>query len=555
MARTRAPGSSRNSERFSSVPPTRVPRSVFDMSHDHKTTISSGLLIPVWFEELLPGDTVVVKPSFFARMATPLRPYMDGLHLDWQLFACNNTLLWDNWVKLMGERENPDDHNDYLVPIINAPGPDGYAEGTIHDYLGLPTGVGPYEHIALFHRAYNLIYNEWFRDENLQDQVVVNRGDGPDDPADYTLLRRGKRKDYFSGALPFQQKGDPVDITPDARVPLGGIARPVGSPTTAPLFDPAPGGSPNNESALQIENGVTQTLGINSSGTITSGQAVLWGSNTALSVDLSTGPVPGFEPYADIAGALTVQALRTSIALQRVLELDARGGTRYREHVLATFGVQTDDQRLFRPQLVATGSMPITPTPVANTAGDNEVQGDLAAFATGGGVGRSGSFSATQHAVMMLLVSVRADLTYQQGLDARWSRRSRFDFFHPELAHIGEEAVLSREIYLDATGDEASGTGDYSVWGYQPRWESMRHRRSYVTGQMRSSFAQSLDSWHLALDFASRPALNAAFIEENPPVSRVIAVPSEPEFILDCHFDVRHARPMPKFGTPGMTRF
>ena len=543
MAKTRAQGSARKNERFSTVPPTRVPRSVFDRSYTHKTTLDSGLLYPVYADELLPGDTITWRPAFFARLATPLKPFMDGLHLDWQVFAVPIRLVHDNFVKMMGERLNPDDHIDYQVPQMQAPPSIGHPPGTLADYLGIPVGVADLRHSAYWHRAYNLIWNEWYRDENLQDQVVVDTDDADSDVADYQLLRRGKRKDYFTGALPFAQKGDDVLLS------LG---------TSAPVDITASGtwlfqGQSSNETMRIVPNagGANQ---VNADFQSTAG------SGPWMTANEGTQYLAGLSATADLANALgpNVNALRLAIAQQQFLERDARGGTRYREVTLAHFGVVTDDIRLYRPQLLSTGSMAIGPMPVPNTTGPSggANQGDLAAYAMGTQVGRGFNYSATEHCLLLGMVSVRADLTYQQGLNRMFSRKTRLDFYWPDFAHLGEQAVLSKEIYADGTGDEALGTGDFSVWGYQPRYEEYRHRTSQITGQFRSTHPTPLDVWHLGLDFdTTRPSLDDTFIQENPPVSRIVAVPSEPEFLLDCFFKITHARPMPKFGTPGLTRF
>ncbi len=544
MARYRASGSSKNIERFSSVSPTRVPRSAFDRSFSHKTTIDSGFLYPLFRDEVLPGDTVTIKPAYFARMATPLKPFMDGLHLDYQFFFCPLRLVWDNFVRMMGERPAPADHNDYTVPQMLAPTPNGHLNGSLSDYLALPLDNDAQTHSSLYHRTYNLIHREWYRDENLQDPVVVDMDDGPDDTTDYALLRRGKRKDYFTGALPFAQKGTAVSLPLGTSAPLVGVIDIDG--TAAPEF--TLGGS----SGVKLKNvsGIANTdWSVAASGNNTA----VW-DQPRLEVDLSTGT-------ADLsaATAATINDIRTAIGIQHLLERDARGGTRYREQVLAHFGVQTDDIRLMRPELLATGTTPVQVTQVpqmsAQIGGSGTTLGDLAAFATAQTVGRGFTKTFTEHGIVMGIVSIRAELTYQQGMDRAMSRDSRYEFFWPDLANLGEQAVLSKEIYSDGTGDESAQSGDWSIWGYQPRYEEYRHRPSMITGQFRSTFAQSLDVWHLGLDFATRPVLNAAFIEETPHVDRVVQLETEPEFLIDCFYKVTHVRPMPKFGTPGMTRF
>ncbi len=541
MAQLRARGSKKSAERFSSIPPSRLPRSAFDRSYSHKTTFDSGFLIPFHVDEILPGDTYHFTPSFFARMATPLKPYMDGIHFDYQVFHCPMRLVWDNFIRMMGERPTPSDHNDYTIPQMVAPATVGHVVGSLSDYLTLPTDVPDYTHSSLFHRMYNLCFREWYRDENLTDPPVVDVDNGPDDEADYVLLRRGKRKDYFSGALPFAQKGTAVDL------PLGTSAPILGSITGAgtPTFDV--GADLANKLSHQLDNGVNhlEALGVTNVGDAIWADPAL--DATGLTADLSS------------ATAATINDMRVAITVQHLLERDARGGTRYREMVLAHFGVQTDDVRLLRPELLLTGSVEVNAFPVvqvgAATDGFQTELGEIAAYATATHVGRGFVKTFTEHGLIMLIGSVRADLTYQQGLNRMFSRLTRLDHFTPDLQHLGEQPVLSREIYTDGTGDEGAQTGDWSVWGYQPRYEEYRHRQNIITGELRSTFAQSLDVWHVALDFSSRPVLNNAFIEENPPIDRITILQTEPQFIIDCFYKIRHVRPMAMFATPGLTRF
>ena len=546
--RTRAGGASSGSDRFSEIAPPRVQRSTFDLSHTHKTTMDAGYLIPLLYEEMLPGDVISCSPEFFVRFASPLeKPYMDGVRLDWQAFFIPNRLVWDNWVRMMGERTDPSDHNDYTVPQNEAPA-GGHDVGTLADYFGLPTETDNIDVSALPFRAYNLVWNEWYRDANLQDSVVVDVDDGPDDPADYVLLRRGKRKDYVSGALPFQQRGDAVQLPLGTTAPLQGT--PLITGVSGPILEGALSGTSGTVEAST--NATLAPLQIDSvSGTFTAGETLLWGSS-GLGFDFN-----GATADLSAATAASVNDMRYAISLQRALERDARGGGRYREQVLVTFGVQTDDIRLMRPQVLGVGSMPIHPHQVpqtSETTGSTQL-GDLAAFGVGAGGQRRFTFSATEHGMVILLASVRADLTWQQFVDRRFTRESRFDFFHPDLAMIGEQPVQSREVWSDGTGSPSLGTGDFAVWGYQPRWEEMRHRRSLVTGEFRSNYTASLDVWHLALDFDTRPSLNDAFVQEDPPIDRVVVLQDEPQFLVDCQFTIRMVRPMPQRSTPGLTRF
>jgi hypothetical protein len=525
---------------FSQVPRAEIPRSSFDRSHGHKTTLDAGYLVPVFVDEALPGDTFNVNMTGFARLTTPLHPYMDNAYFNSFFFAVPIRLLWENWEKFNGAQTNPGDSTDYLIPEIVAPA-EGWAHGTLSDYIGLPVGVPNLRTSALWHRAYNLIWNEWFRDQNLQQSVEVPTGDGPDTPDEYTLLRRGKRHDYFTSSLPWPQKGESVSI------PLGATAPVMGMPTSAPVGISA-SGAPTFSTAAQ-----TGTLGIGSAGPHVyfgggGENGVLSWSNPALA---GSADLTGAALTADLseATAATINQLRQAFQVQKLYERDARGGTRYTEIVRSHFGVTSPDARLQRPEYLGGGQSPVNIHQVEQTSASKEQptpQGNLAAFGTSIMTKHGFSKSFTEHCVIIGMVCVRADITYQQGLNRMFSRRSRFDFYWPALAHIGEQAVLSKEIYCDGTA------GDETVWGYQERFAEYRYKPSQITGQMRSSYPQSLDTWHLAQDYATRPLLNSTFIQENPPIARVIAVPTEPHFLADFHFRMRCARPMPVFGVPGM---
>ncbi|AXL15314.1 major capsid protein [Microviridae sp.] len=509
---------------FSQVPSAAIPRSSFNRSCSIKTTLpKSGILYPILVDEALPGDTFNVNMTGFSRLATPIHPIMDNLFMETFFFAVPIRLVWNNWQKFNGEQENPGDSTDYLIPIMNSPATTGHEEGSLSDYFGIPTGVPDLEHSSLWHRAYALCWNEWFRDQNIQDSLPINKGDGQDVPGDYPLLNRGKRHDYFTSCLPWPQKGESVSI------PLG---------TTAPVTSTGGAIKLANNADATDRTMMTQTnAGVTVSTSPSAPGNAYWGADTGLQTDLTN------------ATAATINSLRQSFQVQKLLERDARGGTRYTEIIRAHFGVVSPDARLQRPEFLGGGSTPINITPIAQTESSDATtpQGSLAAMGTAGFSGHGFTKSFTEHCLILGMVCVRADLHYQQGLPRMFSRSTRYDFYWPALAHIGEQAVLQKEIYASGVPAE-----DDLVFGYQERWAEMRYKPSLVTGQMRSNSPETLDTWHLAQDFAQAPTLDENFIQENPPVDRVIAVPTAPHFIFDGYFDMRCARPMPLYGVPGL---
>lgn len=526
---------------FSMIPRADIPRSSFRVQSAHKTTFDAGFLIPVYCEEVLPGDTFNVRMVAFCRMATPIYPVMDNLHLESFFFFVPNRLVWANWQKFQGEQVNPGDSISYTVPQVVSP-VGGYPVNSLYDYFGLPTvgqvgGAATISTSVLPFRAYNLIWNQWFRDENLQNSVSVPTGDGPDLENLFSRLRRGKRHDYFTSCLPWTQKGGVaagVPITGTAPViPSVGV-QPGGGVAGTPYFQH------QSKSAVRSVNAsANMQWEVNPTGNLTT---TPWhATDVGLMANLTGGSI-----------AATVNSMRQAFQIQRVLERDARGGTRYTEIVRAHFGVVSPDARLQRPEYLGGGYSPVKINPVAQTSATGVTGtplGNLSGFATSLGMGHRFSQSFTEHGYIIGLVNVRADLTYQQGIRRHWKRSTRYDFYMPAFAHLGEQAVLNSEIYADGSAT------DSNVFGYQERWAEYHYNPSMITGLFRSTAAGTLDGWHLAQRFSSVPTLNSTFIQDNPPLSRVLAVGTSAngaQFLADLFFDAKVTRPMPLYSVPGL---
>lgn len=540
--------------RFSDAPAMYMKRTKFDRSHVYKTTFNSGKLIPVFIDEVLPGDTTHISVNYFARLATPIKPIMDNIYLDWFFFFVPNRLVWEHWQNFCFEQEDPDDTIDYVIPAVTGiDNSDNAYVGSLWDYFGLPVNTsGNLSGIsALPFRGVYLIWNEWFRDENLQKSVKIQKGDtnevlnstraseqpswvftsGTDIVPGLACPPRGKRHDYFTSALPWTQKGPGVNISLSGDAPVIGDGKRLGL---------APEGAGNGVGYLQMTHNVGAMLR-NEDGSE-------WGSSQVAFVTSDANKSGLFADLSDVS-AITINGLRTAFQMQKFYERLARGGSRYTEVLRSFFGVVSPDARLQRPEFLGSFTKMVNVNPIAQTSATDNTspQGNLSAYGVTAAKFHGFTKSFVEHGYIFGFVSARADLTYQQGINKMWLRSTVYDFYWPTFAHLGEQAIELRELYAQGTED------DTSVFGYQERYAEYRYKPSQITGKFRSSVTDgNLDVWHLSQFFKNAPALSEEFITENPPIERIIAVPSEPEFLLDIGFRYTTVRPMPMFGTPGL---
>lgn len=538
---------------FSQIPTVDLDRNLFERNHQWKGTLDGGFLYPVFCDEVLPGDTKKLNTTFFGRMTTPIVPIMDNIYLDYHLWFVPRRLVWEHWDEFLGARENPDDSIDYLIPQVESGTNGGYPRYSYFDYLGIRPGINNLSVDACFFRSLIKIWNDWYRDNNLQASIPLNLGDGPDSLSNYTnfnfgsdgvldtnnpylLLPRGKRHDYFTTCLPTPQKGDPVDIPLTGNIPVVGDGNPLGL-TSGNLSDSRTG---FNRTYQPNSSAGTYYLGI-------SGSSAISGNGIGVNTDPDKS---GLIALLSDASAVTINAFRNAVALQQFLETDNIYGDRVVSLVLGHFGVRIPDYRLQRAEYLGGGTSRININPVAQTSSTDTIspQGNLSAYAIVASTGNGFAQSFTEHGIIIGLVSVRTDLNYQQGIPRMFSRKTRYDFFWPMLAHLGNMPVYNKEIFAQGTAD------DNGIFGYQEKDADYRYKENIITGKFRSDDPQSLDVWHLAQDFSSLPQLNAEFIVEKPPFDRVIAVQDEPQFLLDAYHEYDDIRVVPLYGTPGLRR-
>lgn len=513
---------------FGRVPRVDAKRSAFKANSRITTMFDEGKLIPLPPIEVIPGDTFSIDCSMLCRLNTPIVPFMSGLNLHSAWFFVQSRNLWTNFEKFFGAKDNPSDSTTYTVPVVTGPAA-GFAVESIYDYMGIPINMTKNVN-ALMLRGYNSIYNNYFRAQHVINSAPINTGNGPDTDTDYTIRRVSKYHDYFTSCLPAPQYGTAASFSLTGTAPVTGIAS-YGNMTI------------QGSLSVRETNGTTPTY-TNSS----------YGSQLLFKQDSATGTVAKPVIYADLAnvGGLTIAEFRETIQLQALAEMENRSGTRYVEILWGVYNVVSPDFRLSLPEYLGGSKTPIYVVPVAQTSATSgsEPQGQLAAYGSGFKTKDGFTKSFTEHGYIIPLVWVRSEGSnvYSQGLHRMWTRSTKYDFFNPFLQNIGDQAVLQQEIYLS----DADSSSDNTVFGYQERYAEYMYLPSYITGKLRPAYATPYDYWHLSPELGSAPTLSQTFLEEDAPIDRVVAVTTEPDFVMDVDIQATLVRPMSLHSIPGM---